>query len=173
MILLLFILLREALFTSVRTVKTGMYVRPSVRSSVRIFSDFCEEDTRGGHMPLSLGVLNYEFEGFWKNLKKSARSVHINGICSQEKSGFGSILVNFFETFWKRSLWRRLRHLEKAGELKSLGCYVRGRFSDLPWRNQCFAPLPCAVYLVSWFSIGISILYISTESVSRITPSYY
>jgi len=32
-------------------------------------------------------------------LKKSARSVHINGICSQEKSGFGSILVNFFETF--------------------------------------------------------------------------
>ena len=52
--------LREALFTSVRTVKTGMYVRPFVR----IFSDFCEEDMRGGHMPLPLGVLNYEFEGF-------------------------------------------------------------------------------------------------------------
>ena len=57
-------LLREALFTSVRTVKTGMLVRSSVRPSVQIFSDFCEEDMRGGHMPLPLGVLNYEFEGF-------------------------------------------------------------------------------------------------------------
>ena len=118
-----------------------------VRSFVRIFSDFCEEDMRGGHMPLPLGVLNYEFEGFWKKLKKSGRSVHINGICSQEKSGFGSILANFFETLWKRSLWRRLRHLKKAGELESLSCYVRGRFHDLSWRNQCFAPLPCTVYL--------------------------
>ena len=72
------------------------FVRPFVRSSVRIFSDFCEEDMRGGHMPLPLGVLNYEFEGFWKFLKKSARSVHINGICSRKKSGFGSIFGELF-----------------------------------------------------------------------------
>ena len=41
--------LREVFFTSVRALKTKC-------SSVRIFSDFCEADMRGGHMPVGKGV---------------------------------------------------------------------------------------------------------------------
>ena len=54
---------------------------------------FCEEDMRGNHVPLDLGVLNDRFLGFEKFLKsfefvrifsrkKSAQSVHINADCS-------------------------------------------------------------------------------------------
>ena len=57
-------LLREALFTSVRTVKTGMCVRSFVRPSVRKVITFCEEDMRGDHVPLDLGVLNDRFFRF-------------------------------------------------------------------------------------------------------------
>ena len=57
--------MREALFTSVRTVKTGM----SVRSFVKKVITFCEEDMRGNHVPLDLGVLNDRFLGFEKFLK--------------------------------------------------------------------------------------------------------
>ena len=73
--------LREALFTSVRTVKTGMFVRVSVRKVIT----FCEEDMRGDHVPLDLGVLNDRFLGFeffLKIFEKSAQSVHINADCS-------------------------------------------------------------------------------------------
>ena len=48
-----------------RTVKTGMYVRPFVRKVIT----FCEEDMRGNHVPLDLGVLNDRFLGFEKFLK--------------------------------------------------------------------------------------------------------
>ena len=51
--------LREALFTS-ESVKLG-HVRPSVRSSVRIIIDFCEEDMDGAETLLDTGRLNYEF----------------------------------------------------------------------------------------------------------------
>ena len=82
-------------------------------------------------------------KGFWKFLKKSARSVHINGICSQEKSGFGSILANFFETLWKRSLWRRLRHLRKAGELESLSCFQLLGVDFMICLGETSASRPC------------------------------
>ena len=52
-----------------RTVKTGMYVRSSVRPFVRKVITFCEEDMRGDHVPLDLGVLNDRFLGFEKFLK--------------------------------------------------------------------------------------------------------
>ena len=48
-----------------RTVKTGMFVRSSVRKVIT----FCEEDMRGDHVPLDLGVLNDRFLGFEKFLK--------------------------------------------------------------------------------------------------------
>ena len=48
-----------------RTVITGMYVRPFVRKVIT----FCEEDMRGDHVPLDLGVLNDRFLGFEKFLK--------------------------------------------------------------------------------------------------------
>ena len=54
----------------------------NVRSLVRKVITFCEEDMRGDHVPLDLGVLNDRFLGFEKFLKKSVQSVHINGICS-------------------------------------------------------------------------------------------
>ena len=60
----LLILLREALFTSVRTVKTGMCVRSSVQKVIT----FCEEDMRGGHVPVGKGFLNERFFRFWKVL---------------------------------------------------------------------------------------------------------
>ena len=53
-------LLREALFTSVRTVKTGMFVRSLVRKVIT----FCEEDMRGNHVPVGKGVLNDRFFRF-------------------------------------------------------------------------------------------------------------
>ena len=65
---------RSALY--VRAHSQNWNVRPFVRSFVRIFSDFCEEDMRGGHMPLPLGVLNYEFEGFEKNEKKCSKCTY-------------------------------------------------------------------------------------------------
>ena len=92
------IIARSALY--VRAHSQNWNVSPSVRKVIT----FCEEDMRAARVPLDLGVLNYEsddFFKFWKILKKSARSVHINGICSREKSRFGSILMNFFETFEK------------------------------------------------------------------------
>ena len=55
--------LREALFTS-ESVKLGhvrSFVRPSVRSSVRIIIDFCEEDMEGDETLLPTGSLNYGF----------------------------------------------------------------------------------------------------------------
>ncbi len=61
--------MREALFTSVRTVKTGMLVRSSVRSFVKKVITFCEEDMRGNHVPVGKGVLNDRFLGFEKFLK--------------------------------------------------------------------------------------------------------
>ena len=67
----------------------------SVRPFVRKVITFCEEDMRGDHVPLDLGVLNDRFLGFEKFLKsfekfwnflkffeKSAQSVHINADCS-------------------------------------------------------------------------------------------
>ena len=53
------VLLREALFTS-ESVKLG-HVRSSVRSSVRIIIDFCEEDMEGDETLLPTGSLNYGF----------------------------------------------------------------------------------------------------------------
>ena len=67
-------LLREALFTSVRTVKTGMLVRRSVRK----VNTFCEEDMRGDHVPVGKGVLNDRFLGFekfWKFLEIFGKKV--------------------------------------------------------------------------------------------------
>ena len=49
--------LREALFTSVRTVKTGMLVRVCVWKVIT----FCEEDMRGDHVPVGKGILNDRF----------------------------------------------------------------------------------------------------------------
>ena len=46
-----------------RTVKTGMLVCLSGRVIT-----FCEEDMRGDHVPLDLGVLNDRFLGFEKFL---------------------------------------------------------------------------------------------------------
>ena len=43
--------------------------RVSVRSFVRKVITFCEEDMRGDHVPLDLGVLNDRFLGFEKFLK--------------------------------------------------------------------------------------------------------
>ena len=83
-----------------RTVKTGMCVRAFVRKVIT----FCEEDMRGDHVPLDLGVLNDRFLGFEKFLKKiekSTQSVHINADCSQQKSGFEPSLMNFWRTFLK------------------------------------------------------------------------
>ena len=48
-----------------RTVKTGMLVCSFVRKVIT----FCEEDMRGDHVPLDLGVLNDRFLGFEKFLK--------------------------------------------------------------------------------------------------------
>ena len=48
-----------------RTVKTGMCVRSFVKKVIA----FCEEDMRGDHVPLDLGVLNDRFLGFEKFLK--------------------------------------------------------------------------------------------------------
>ena len=59
--------LREALFTSVRTVKTGMFVHVSV--CVWKVMTFYEEDMRGNHVPVGKGVLNDQFLGFEKFLK--------------------------------------------------------------------------------------------------------
>ena len=48
-------------FPLVSEEKQMSFVRPSVRSSVRGFSDFCGRDMRGGHMLSSLGLLTHRF----------------------------------------------------------------------------------------------------------------
>ena len=54
--------------------RSALYVRAhsqnwNVRPSVRKVITFCEEDMRGARVPLDLGVLNYEFDDFFKVLK--------------------------------------------------------------------------------------------------------
>ena len=138
------IFLREALFTSVRTVKTGMLVRPFVRKVIT----FCEEDMRGDHVPLDLGGLNdrffgvekflKSFEKFWKVLKKNEKKcskctyqcglliAKIRFWTSHDQVWwtFGELFWTFLK-LWKRVFWRGLRGY--------LGCSVRGRFYDLAW----------------------------------------
>ena len=58
---------RSALY--VRAHSQNWNVRPSVRVCVRKVITFCEEDMRGNHVPLDLGVLNDRFLGFEKFLK--------------------------------------------------------------------------------------------------------
>ena len=55
--------------------RSALYVRAhsqnwNVRSFVRKVITFCEEDMRGDHVPLDLGVLNDRFLGFEKFLKR-------------------------------------------------------------------------------------------------------
>ena len=61
------IVARSALY--VRAHSQNWNVSPFVRPFVRKVITFCEEDMRGDHVPLDLGVLNDRFFGFEKILK--------------------------------------------------------------------------------------------------------
>ena len=129
-----------------------------VRSSVRKIITFCEEDMRGNHVPVGNGVLNDRFFRFWKVLKKiekkCSKCTFLVRITRSSKSGFEPVLINFWWTFlklWKRGFWRGLRGWKKLRNWRILGALLGVDFMIWLGVNQCFAPLPCTVYLVYFF----------------------
>ena len=157
--------LREALFTSVRTVKTGMLVRSSVRPESNYF-------LRRGYegWPRAAGPWCFErsifrfskvFEKFWKfSKKKCSKCSYQCGLLlakirfwtshDQVWWTFGELFWTFLK-LWKRSFWRGLRHWKKVDELKDLGCYVRGKFYDLSWSKPVLrAPAVHGVSSIPW-----------------------
>ena len=93
------------------------------------------------------------FENFWK--KKSVQSVHIWCGLLEVKirfwTSFDQLLANFFETL-KKGFWRGLRGWKKLRNWRIWGALLGVDFMIWLGVNQCFAPLPCTVYLVWNFS---------------------
>ena len=59
----------------------------------------------------------------------------------------GPSLTNFFETL-KKGVLTWIAWMKKVEELKDLGALLGVDFMIWLGVNQCFAPLPCTVYLV-------------------------
>ena len=62
-------------------------------------------------------------------------------------TSFDELLVNFFETL-KKGFWCGLRGWKKLRNWRIWGALLGVDFMILLGVNQCFAPLPCTVYLV-------------------------
>ena len=111
----------------------------NVCSCVRKVITFCEEDMRGNHVPLDLGVLNDRFFRFWTVLKifeKKVLEVYISmRIAHSENPVLNHFWSTFGELFWnlKKEVLTWIAWMKKVEELKDLGCSVRCRFYDLAW----------------------------------------
>ena len=147
-----------------------MYVRPFVRPFVRKVITFCEEDMRGDHVPVGNGVLNDRFFRFWTFLfflKKIVQSVHswcgLLEVKIRFWTSFDELLANFFETL-KKSFWCGLRGWKKSRNWRIWGALLGVDFMIWLGVNQCFAPLPCTVYLVLQPKVFVLLCYWSVPA---------